>query len=228
MKDNSTPFNAKEYDAEVFNTIPYYREFFVETIDLVKSVSQAPQKWLDTGCGTGALIELAALGFIDTSFTLCDPSEEMIKLSKRRLSSIGNRTNFLTSIGTEELCSLDLPKQNVITAIQCHCYLKKEQKIIAIQNCFDLLEEGGVLVVFENIYPKCEKTKALAIERWKSFQIASGRDEKTVNDHAARFNKAYFPISIEEHFSIFKDAGFNCYDIFWYSHMQAGFFAVKE
>jgi len=34
---------------------------------------------LDTGCGTGSLIEKAAAEFTDTKFLLLDPSEGMIK-----------------------------------------------------------------------------------------------------------------------------------------------------
>lgn len=36
--DNTTPMRAKEYDAKIENTIPFYSEFYRQTIDLVKAL----------------------------------------------------------------------------------------------------------------------------------------------------------------------------------------------
>jgi tRNA (cmo5U34)-methyltransferase len=38
QSDNTTPYNAREYDNNVRKTIPFYELFHAETIDLVKSL----------------------------------------------------------------------------------------------------------------------------------------------------------------------------------------------
>ena len=46
-------------------------------------------------------------------------------------------------------------------------------------------------------------------------------------EHAKRFNNEYFPISVEEHLNLLKETGFKNVNLFWLSHMQAGFYAIK-
>ena len=57
--NNSTPHLPADYDEQVRRTIPYYDAIHAETIDLVRSLDRPPQVWLDTGCGTGAMVKLA-------------------------------------------------------------------------------------------------------------------------------------------------------------------------
>lgn len=55
MNDNITPLAANEYDKKINNTIPYYQEFYNETLDIVEQCDFSHVKWLDLGCGTGNL-----------------------------------------------------------------------------------------------------------------------------------------------------------------------------
>jgi len=43
------------------------------------------KQWLDTGCGTGNLVELALKAFPDTRFILADPTEKMLHAAVARL-----------------------------------------------------------------------------------------------------------------------------------------------
>lgn len=51
--DNVTPMDANVYDKEINDTIPYYQEFFNQTLDIVEQYISGNIKWLDLGCGTG-------------------------------------------------------------------------------------------------------------------------------------------------------------------------------
>jgi tRNA (cmo5U34)-methyltransferase len=51
--DNTTPYNAADYDAGVRKIMPFYEQFHRQAIDLVKTVVPEPRLWLDTGCGRG-------------------------------------------------------------------------------------------------------------------------------------------------------------------------------
>ena len=57
--DNSTPMTAKEYDKQINQTIPYYSEFYSQTLAIVEQCSFKEIDWLDSGCGTGSLEEMA-------------------------------------------------------------------------------------------------------------------------------------------------------------------------
>ena len=104
MSDNSTPHNSSEYDMKVVKTIPFYKYFHSETIDLVKTIKPDVKSWLDTGCGTGYLIETAISFFSDCIFYLADPSEDMLNECKKRLIRKDfNRIVFLNPVDSEYL-----------------------------------------------------------------------------------------------------------------------------
>ena len=99
--DNTTPYQSELYDAHVKNTLPYYNSYHQETINLIKSLPYDPKLWLDTGCGTGSLIEKAAAEFPETEFLLLDPSEGMLKQARAKLSP-QKRLKFLDPSPTQE------------------------------------------------------------------------------------------------------------------------------
>jgi tRNA (cmo5U34)-methyltransferase len=45
--------------------------------------------------------------------------------------------------------------------------------------------------------------------------------------HTKRFNSEYFPITVKEHLELLKETGFQTVELFWRSHVQAGFYAIK-
>jgi len=226
--DNTTPYQACEYDKNVRLTIPFYELFHTETIDLVKAMKPDAKAWFDTGCGTAYLVENALPHFPRTAFVLADPSQAMLNEAKRRLQNIQpERVKFLDSAATEGLRGNLSPQPEVITAIMCHHYLMPEKRWDATAVCFNLLAQQGLYVTFENIRPHCEETVKLSLERWKRFQISKGRDISAVEEHVKRFNKEYFPITVDEHLDLLKSCGFRVAELFWYSQMQAGFYAIK-
>lgn len=228
QSDNKTPYKASEYDKNVRETIPFYELFHSETIDLIKAIKPQAKCWLDTGCGTGFLVEKAFTQFPRTFFILADPSKGMILEAKERLRFVpSDHILFMEPVGSEDLPERLIVQPEVITAIMCHHYLKPGQRRSALKSCFDLLSPGGLFVTFENIHPGSGNHLETGLRRWKGFQLSQGRSAKAVEQHLDRFNKEYFPISIVEHLKILTECGFRIAELFWYSQMQAGFYAIK-
>ena len=226
--NNTTPHRACEYDKNARETIPFYELFHTETIDLVKSLKPDAKIWLDTGCGTGYLVERASPHFPDTIFVLADPSEAMLIEARKRLQRIcPDRLEFIDPMETEGLRDNLNSKSEIITAIMCHHYMKPDKRQDATQACFDLLTPEGIYITFENIYPYSDQTVELSLKRWARFQVSRGRSPAVVAEHIKRFNKAYSPITVAKHLDFLNKCGFSIAELFWYSHMQAGFFAIK-
>ena len=222
--DNSSSHLSSEYDSQIANTIPYYNFFHQEILNLVESMDIMPNIWLDTGCGTGNLVEKALQKFPDTVFILSDPSVEMLAKAKEKLIDF-NRVKFLEPTPSQDI-SLSNPA-DVITAIQSHHYLSETERYQAVKSCYDNLNENGVYVAFENIRPLTEKGTEIGKEYWKKFQISKGKTVKDAENHIKRFGVEYFPITIEEHLSLLRKIGFSVVEMFWYSYMQAGFYCIK-
>ncbi len=228
MNDNSTPHKASDYDREIFKTIPFYHLFHTETIDLVRTLLPDVPVWLDTGCGTGYLAEQALPLLPKTRFLLADPAPAMLDQARVRLARFPSaRICFLGAFSSEELSAVVSETPQVISAIQCHHYGGDEARKRATDTCFQLLEKGGLYVTFENIRPDTVGGAEIGLNRWCHFQIEAGRSEQAVEEHRSRFGKNYFPITIADHLELLRVIGFSVVEMFWLSHMQAGFYAIK-
>lgn len=227
--DNKTPYRADEYDKNVRETIPYYEVFHAEILDLVRTLKPNVTTWLDTGCGTGCLAQKALAHFPCASFILADPSEAMLAETEKRLRDIPPARIRLIHAPTDQLGPQDVGRPvEVITATLCHHYLQPAERPATTKGCFDLLAPGGIYIMFENIRPACEQSVDIGLRRWRRFQLAQGRNPEVVEEHLRRFNNAYFPLPVDEHIDILKQSGFQTAELFWYSQMQAGLYAIKR
>ena len=225
--DNKTPHQSSFYDSQVRNTIPYYDFFHQETILFVRALNIEPRVWLDTGCGTGTLVEKALKIFHGTKFILSDPSAEMLALASEKLKGYKDRIIISEPSGSEEIKMPVTENVDVITAIQSHHYFSREKRKNAVENCFNLLRNGGVFITFENIRPLTEKGIEVGKNYWGNFQLSAGKSEDAVLNHLNRFDSEFFPITILEHIDLLKSCGFKVIEMLWYSYMQAGFYAIK-
>lgn len=223
MGDNKTSSPAADYDAHISGVNPHYAQFHADTIGVVRAVNPSPDRWLDTGCGTGTLAVKALAVFPGTAFTLADPAEAMLQFAKSKLA--GRPAEFVQK-GTQ---ALDFPDRSfdVITAIQAHHYFDTGTRRAATANCFRMLKPGGVYVTFENVRPFTQAGLRVGMERWRLYQADAGRAPEEIERHLARFDAEYFPITVEQHLRLLRETGFQTSELLFAGLMQAGFYAIK-
>jgi tRNA (cmo5U34)-methyltransferase len=221
--DNTTPHLASHYDQNITFTIPYYHTIQEEILAFIESIEDKPGSWLDTGCGTGTLVSHALNRFPETIFTVADPSEEMLLQAGKKLSD--ERVRILDRCRTENLESET--RYDIITAIQCHHYLDIPTRKQAVDRCFTLLKPGGYYITSENIRPLSREGGKISLRYWGKFQEKAGKTYEEVKAHLARFDTEYHPLTIPEHFALYRSAGFKIVEILWYSYMQGIFYAIK-
>jgi tRNA (cmo5U34)-methyltransferase len=227
--DNASAHPAHRYDAEIRPVIPFYDTIQSETLDLVRSVVRQPILWIDTGCGTGALVARALPLFPRTRFLLADPSTAMLAQARDRLAAAhADAVTILPAMTSDGLSSV-VPKLRVqvVTAMLCHHYMEPTARLAAVRSCYEILEPGGVLIVVENVDGESMQGREIGLRRWGEYQLLAGREPEAVDQHLARFGAELKPIKITEHFAVFRQAGFTTPELFWRAHMQAGFYAVK-
>jgi tRNA (cmo5U34)-methyltransferase len=227
--DNLTAHKASEYDQKIRRTIPFYDIIHAEVLRLVKLVRPDVQSWVDTGCGTGGLVEQAFGRFSAARFILADPSEAMLAQARARLAHRESaRLTILPPIGSADLAlHVEKNSADVVTAIQCHHYLQPPERIKALRACREILKPGGLLVTFENIAPRTAEGVRFGLAAWKQFLMENGRTEPEAEQHIARYGKEFLPITAGDHLDALVQAEFGAAEIFWYSRMQAGFYAIK-
>lgn len=224
MNDNKSAYYSAEYDEEIRKSLPYYDEFHKQAIDSVRAAGLPRIKWLDTGCGTGktALTAYSSLKDFDISFTLCDISEKMIEIAKKNLA--GREITF-RNIPSQELDYCE--EFDIVTAIQCHHYLNKEERKAAVMKCYNALKRNGIFITFENIFFDDKNMDLMALKKWEGYMLSMGKTAEETKKHLERRNTEYFPITIPEHLCLLKDCGFKSAELLWLSNMQAGLIAKK-
>jgi tRNA (cmo5U34)-methyltransferase len=227
--DNTTPHKSSDYDRHVRQTIPFYETMHWEAVDLVHRAMPGASCWLDTGCGTGYLVELALPLFPETQFLLADPSAAMLEQAALRFQDLGpSRLRFLDPVTSQDLpFQLDGTVPQVVTAMQAHHYLQPPERRRAVEACYRVLGDEGLFVSFENIAPRTETGIRLGLDRWGHFQIQQGRSPEVVAQHRTRFDTRYFPVTVDQHLALLNDVGFRVVELFWFSQMQAGFYGLK-
>lgn len=222
---NYTLYSADEFDVGARKTLPFYENFHEETIKLVGIIKKDAGLWLDTGCGTGTLVEKASSRFPAMRFLCADPSAAMLEIARKKLSGRKN-VRILEPASTLDLDGGPIPP-DIITAIQCHHYMEGERRRKTVEKCFSMLGHGGLFITFENTRPASKKGIEIGQEYWRMFQREQGKDPASAEQHVRRFDTEYFPITLEEHRRLYESAGFAVVELFWFSCMQSGFFCIK-
>ena len=222
MRDNKSAHNSSVYDDRITSVLPYYREYHAQIIDLVDKLDIPNPNWLDTGCGTGPLAARVFEVRDDVRFTLADPSGGMLEKAKEKLS--GRNVEFINQ-SSLEISFTD--EYDIVTAVQSHHYLQKDERKRAVQNCYEALKESGLFVTFENICMSDPKSDEIAMKRWVAFLEEHGNTPEEVQIQKDRRGVETLPITIEEHINLLRDCGFRSVDLLWTSYLQAGFWAIK-
>lgn len=223
------PVSPINYDNHIRNVIPFYELIHAQVLDLVAIIQPKPKLWLDTGCGTGMLLQSALSKWSDTSFYCADPSSGMLDLVKERFQNEKSRLTILPPCPTQSLTAelLSGNKFDVITAIQCHHYLDLPSRQKAIQVCYDALNQNGVYITTENICPLTAEGIHIGLDHLDNFYRTQGLDENQIKNQRSRFDTQFFPITVTTYLDLLSSVGFRVVELFWYSYMQAGFFAIK-
>ena len=224
---NSTPYLPEDYDTHISGVLPFMY-LFIRRLSTSQNRCHSARKygWIPDVEQDPSRVRSLRNSY--TKFLLIDPSGGMPdQARKKMLSYPTGRLEFLKACPTQEFSQNLKENPDIITAIQCHHYLSREGRAKATRVCYDLLNEGGVYITFENIRPLTENGITIGKRYRRNFQLSHGNNEKEIQKLLERFDTEYFPITIEEHLNLLRATGFKTVELFWYSYMQAGFYCIK-
>ena len=212
-----------DYDEFIRKTVPHYDTILSEVAALISSFHINPFSLLDIGCGTGTFVSLLADQFPDCRYTLCDKSDEMLSSARKKLEQNQNCTFLKTDIRSFQ----DQEAFHFISALLVNHYLDHADIEQAFSDCFQALKPGGVFLTLQNTAPSTEAGETIALDRWSQFQMSMGKSETETVMHKARYGNDYFPRTLDQQKALLERAGFETIELFWFSCMQAGLYAIK-
>ena len=220
----TTSTKPQDYDKGVYKTIPYYDDIHKNILDLIGVLPKAPSRWLDTGCGTGVLIQRALPLWPEADFVLADPNPDMLSLARKKFGE-GSQFTYILS-GSEDIL-VEENEYDVITAVLSHHYLNQQQRAAATEKYFIALKPGGIFVTCEHMAPRTEEGRQLLLSRWEKYQISAGKTPEKAASHIARYGIGYYPITLQDHLDLLSSVGFSTVEVLWISYIDVVLYAVK-
>lgn len=198
---------AKRYDDSPLATMPDLISFGMEMERILKELEDG-QKVLNIGCGNGVK-DIEYCREKQLSLKGIDFSSNMIEVAKKQLSKCDTLKGTL-EFEQGDILKLDKScKYDVVITNRCLINLESdEEHIIAINNIYDILKDGGMFLMMEctkqglNSINEVRKTFELEEikERWHNCYL----DEDVIIPHLLNkfeeinvdnFNSTYFLIS---------------------------------
>ncbi len=219
---STRPYEPSDFDRYIQTTLPYVHDFYQQTLSMIREYGNTEGKLLDLGCGTGMLEKLLRDAFPNISLEGIDPSPEMLHIAEQKqIADVVFRPGTSQELQAEK-------EYDIITAIEVHHFLQPSERKQVVANIYRALNDGGIYICFENIIPADEDLKEHELNRWQGFQTAAGKTEEEAILHRKRCGIFYFPITVEEHIGLLKDAGFRNVYVFWRSYMQMGIMGIRS
>lgn len=184
-------------------------------------------KVMDLGSGWGPVAEVLLSGWPLVTVTLVDISAPMLEHARRRLEPYGARAVYevrdFSQEGWEE--GLGGPFDAVVSGLAVH-NLRLPERIGRVYSAVARsLVRGGCFVNLDRTGPSGPVT-GQALQRLCA--TGQGADGQEGSGLAAPRSSSEPPLSLAEHMSLLKSAGFAEVDCLWREEQMALFFAVRS
>lgn len=199
---------ADDYERLMVRLVPQYLEQHGILYDLLPS-AEREYHVLDLGCGNGILSELV-LRKLPRSFVVgFDLTENMLHACEKKLSDYAGR--FELKQGDYRCDSIGTRYDIVMAGLTLHHLTWKER-----ENFYHILSSalnpGGLLLARDIIIDEDQAVAQHQYGLWKEFMKSQGEDpEFWYSKHMAKDH----PITLADHFSWLKGAGFSRVACHW-------------
>ena len=212
-----------EYDDLIRKLIPKYEEMHFKVINLISFPKDKKINVLDLGIGSGQTALEILKKFPNSFIDGIDIAGDMIEKSKNRLKGYLDRVNFYN----QDMKKFDFKKKyDLIVAVLSIHHLTFEEKQIFYRKLYQILNEGGILIVGDIIkFNSKEKTQKKE-EEWKDFLI-NNLGKKEGKFWFDNYLEEDIPETIENQLKWMEESGFNEFNSVW-EHINYGVFYGRK
>lgn len=219
---------ANVFDDMVNRSVPYYGEIQRMMAELAADHAKPGTDVFDLGCSTGAtMIGMNTMVDQGIRFIGIDDSQEMLDKCKSKLMEQGFSRPY-------ELRCADLAKgvkiENASVVVLCLTlqFVRPIYREQVLQNIYDGLNPGGVLILVEKILAEESNFNRDFINYYYNYKRRNNYSEMEISQKREALENVLVPYKLSENISLLRDKGFSHCETFFKWYNFAGLIATKK
>ena len=211
---------VKVFDKHIENSVPLYKEFHKNIVDMSVYFAQRDTKIVDIGSSTGVLTY--DLFKINQSRNITviglDIEKDMIAESSVRYPDI----NFKNINALD----FDYTNSSVITIVLTLQFLSKSDRKLLLQKIYNEMNVGGAIFIVEKVRTSNLEIHDIYNDMYYDFKRNNFNDTDILDKNIS-LRGIMKPLTLDENLNILKEVGFSEYEIFLKYNNFVGIMAIK-
>lgn len=219
---------ARVFDDMVNRSVPYYGEIQRMMAELAADHAREGSDVYDLGCSTGTtMIGMDTMVKQDIRFIGIDDSQEMLDKCKSKLMELGFSRPY-------ELRCADLGQgvhiENASVVVLCLTlqFVRPIYRERLLQNIYDGLNSGGVLILVEKILAEESNFNRDFINYYYNYKRRNHYSEMEISQKREALENVLVPYKLSENITLLRDKGFSHCEVFFKWYNFAGLIATKK
>ena len=211
---------VKVFDKHIENSVPLYKEFHKNIVNMSVYFAQRDTKIVDIGSSTGVLTY--DLFKINQSRNITviglDIEKDMIAESSVRYPDI----NFKNINALD----FDYTNSSVITIVLTLQFLSKSDRKLLLQKIYNEMNVGGAIFIVEKVRTSNLEIHDIYNDMYYDFKRNNFNDTDILDKNIS-LRGIMKPLTLDENLNILKEVGFLEYEIFLKYNNFVGIMAIK-
>lgn len=211
---------VKVFDKHIENSVPLYKEFHKNIVNMSVYFAQRDTKIVDIGSSTGVLTY--DLFKINQSRNITviglDIEKDMIAESSVRYPDI----NFKNINALD----FDYTNSSVITIVLTLQFLSKSDRKLLLQKIYNEMNVGGAIFIVEKVRTSNLEIHDIYNDMYYDFKRNNFNDTDILDKNIS-LRGIMKPLTLDENLNILKEVGFSEYEIFLKYNNFVGIMAIK-
>ena len=203
---------AKVFDDMVSRSVPRYYEVQAATVKLAKKVCPNRGRVIDLGCSTGTTLFSIAEACPEVELIGIDNSPSMLEQAKMKAASIGlqDRVRFVC----QDIAECDYQNADLIVAHYTLQFFPPAGRGEIVAKIYKGLNAGGAVIVSEKLKHSGKRSEEILHGLYHDFKGENGYSKLEISQKREALEGFLVPMSLEDNFSLLRDAGFDEVEIY--------------
>ncbi|MGH1485445.1 MAG: carboxy-S-adenosyl-L-methionine synthase CmoA [Cellvibrionaceae bacterium] len=230
-----TEINRFSFDEQVVRvfpdmikrSVPGYMTILSMIGDMAERYAQADSHCYDLGCSLGAatLAMRHRIKAANCKIIGVDNAKAMIKQCQSVIDADSNETPV--ELRCNNIESTNIENASIVVLNFTLQFIDPSQRESIIQNIYDGLNPGGILLLSEKIIFEDEPHQQLMTDLYHNFKRTNGYSSLEIAQKRTALENVLQPETIKIHKNRMKSAGFTSADVWFQCFTFASFIAIK-